>query len=97
MSSKYTLGLNIFHADSSACLFKDNKLIFATEEERPSRIKHDNRFPFQSIKLCLEEAQIDISDIDIITINRNPRSSIFSKIIYSIKNLYKFFFSFYKN
>jgi len=90
MKSKYTLGLNILHADSSACLFKDNKIVFAIEEERVTRIKHDSKFPFESIKLCLKEAQIGISDIDVITINNNPRSSIFFKIIFSIKNVYNF-------
>ena len=28
----YILGLNAFHADSSACLFKDENLIAAAEE-----------------------------------------------------------------
>ena len=36
----YTLGLNIFHADSSSCLMKDGKLVCAFEEERLNRIKH---------------------------------------------------------
>ena len=36
----YILGLNAFHADSSACLFKDENLIAAAEEERFRRIKH---------------------------------------------------------
>ena len=31
------LGLNCNHADSSACLFVDNKLEFGTEEERINR------------------------------------------------------------
>ena len=30
----YTLGLNIFHADSSSCLMKNGKLVCAFEEER---------------------------------------------------------------
>ena len=34
------LGLNCNHADSSACIIKDGKLMFAIEEERINRIKH---------------------------------------------------------
>ncbi|MEO8009835.1 MAG: carbamoyltransferase N-terminal domain-containing protein, partial [Betaproteobacteria bacterium] len=34
------LGLNAYHADSSACLVGDGKLIAAVEEERFRRIKH---------------------------------------------------------
>ena len=30
----YILGLNAYHGDCSACLFKDNKIIAAIEEER---------------------------------------------------------------
>ena len=36
----YIIGLNLYHGDASACLFKDGKLIFAAEEERYTRIKH---------------------------------------------------------
>ncbi len=34
------LGLNAYHADSSACLLRDGLLVAAAEEERFRRIKH---------------------------------------------------------
>ena len=34
---RLTLGLNVNHADSSACIIKDGKLLFAIEEERINR------------------------------------------------------------
>lgn len=34
------LGINAFHADSSAALVQDGKLIAAAEEERFRRVKH---------------------------------------------------------
>ena len=37
---KIILGINANHADSSACIIKDNKLIVAVEEERINRLKH---------------------------------------------------------
>ena len=36
----YILGLNAYHGDSAACIFKDGELIAAIEEERIRRIKH---------------------------------------------------------
>ena len=47
------LGLNCYHADSSACIFVDNKLVFGIEEERINRKKHWAGLPINSIKPCL--------------------------------------------
>ena len=47
------LGINAFHADSSACIFINGKLIAAAEEERFKRIKHWAGFPIESILFCL--------------------------------------------
>ena len=46
------LGLSTM-GNSAACIFKDNKIIAAIEEERLSRIKNDGAFPIRSIKECL--------------------------------------------
>ena len=48
------LGLNLFHADSSAVLLDDGKIIAAAEEERFTRIKHYTGFPTNSINFCLK-------------------------------------------
>ena len=83
----YTLGLNVFHGDCSACLFKDDKLIAAVEEERITRVKHAAGFPINSIKFCLDFEKIDIKDIDYVAINRNPNLRFFTKAIYALKNI----------
>lgn len=85
----YILGLNAFHGDSSACLFKDDKLIMAIEEERLRRIKHWAGFPIESIKACLKEANIDITEIDHITISRNPSANLFNKIKHTLTKIRK--------
>jgi carbamoyltransferase len=54
------LGINAYHADSSACILKNGELIAAVEEERFERIKHWAGFPAQSIKYCLSEAGVSI-------------------------------------
>ena len=66
------LGLNAYHADSAACLFKDGKLIAAAEEERFRRIKHWAGLPTQAIDYCLREGGVALRDIEHIAINRQP-------------------------
>ena len=51
--SKIILGVNTYHADSSACLIINGKLVAAIEEERLNRIKHYAGFPSKAIKECL--------------------------------------------
>ena len=75
----YILGINAYHADSSAAIFKDGMMIAATEEERFTRIKHWAGFPALAIQFCLREAGIDLKDVDYITIGRDPKAKISSK------------------
>lgn len=39
------LGISCSYHDSAACLIQDGKVVAAAEEERFSRVKHDNGFP----------------------------------------------------
>jgi len=81
-----TLGINSNHADSSACLFVNNKLEFGIEEERINRIKHWSGLPIKSIKECLDYANIELENIDHLTINTNPKSNLTKKIPFFLKN-----------
>ena len=58
------LGLNTYHADSSACIIKNSELQFAIEEERLNRIKHWAGFPIRSINECLKEVEIALQALD---------------------------------
>lgn len=82
----YILGLNAFHADSSAAIFKDGVMIAATEEERFTRVKHWAGFPTKAIQFCLREAGIGLSEVDHITIGRDPRAKFLNKLNYLRKN-----------
>lgn len=82
----YILGINAYHADSSAAIFKDGLLIAATEEERFKRIKHWAGFPSEAIAFCLKEAGITLSEVDHIAIGRNPYAKLSRKILYLLKN-----------
>jgi len=82
----YILGINAYHGDASACLFKDGDLLAAVEEERIVRIKHWAGFPHRSIDLCLKEAGIAIADVDHITIARDPRANVVKKAIHVLRH-----------
>jgi carbamoyltransferase len=86
----FILGINAFHGDSSACIFKDGKLIAAIEEERLKRIKHWAGFPDESIRFCLDECDISIKEVDYVTISRDPSANIYNKITHSLKNFVNF-------
>lgn len=81
----YTLGINAYHGDSSACIYKGTELIAATEEERIVRIKHWAGLPIKAIEFCLKEANISLKDVDVITISRDPKAKIGEKIIQTLK------------
>ncbi len=83
----YILGINAYHGDSSACILRDGIVIVASEEERFRRIKHWAGFPSEAIKFCLSEAGIDITQVDYITISRDPSANLHKKIIHAAKNL----------
>jgi carbamoyltransferase len=76
------LGLNAFHADSSAALVRDGKLIAAAEEERFRRIKHWAGFPSQAVAYCLREAGVQLSQVEHIAFNQDSRANLLRKIAY---------------
>ena len=82
----YILGVNAYHGDSSACIFKNDILIAASEEERFRRIKHWAGFPSKAIQFCLDEAKIEIKDLDYIAISRDPKANFKQKVFTALKN-----------
>jgi carbamoyltransferase len=83
------LGLNAYHADSSAAIFIDGVMIAATEEERFRRIKHWAGFPTEAITFCLKEAGVTLDEVNYITIGRDPKAKIWNKAKYVLKGLTK--------
>jgi carbamoyltransferase len=82
----YILGVNAYHGDSSAALLKDGVLVCAFEEERFNRVKHWAGFPLNSIKACLADQNITLSEIDFITIGRDPKANLLYKSLALMKN-----------
>jgi len=74
------LGINAHHADASAAIVVDGKLVAAAEEERFRRIKHWAGFPSVAIQYCLEAAGLQsINDVDHIAVNRDPNARMFKR------------------
>lgn len=80
------LGINAYHADSSAAIFVDGTLVAAIEEERFRRVKHWAGFPSLSIQFCLKEAGVAIEQVDYIAIGRDPAAKLFKKMWFLLKN-----------
>jgi len=69
---KSILGISAFYHDSAATLIVDGKIIAAMQEERFSRIKHDQSFPEKSIEFVLKFANLKLSDVDYIVFYEKP-------------------------
>ena len=66
------LGISAFYHDSAACLLQDGVIVAAAQEERFTRKKHDHRFPVSAIEYCLEEAGINVEDLDHVAFYDKP-------------------------
>ena len=68
----YILGISAYYHDSAACLLKDGEIIAAAQEERFTRRKHDQNFPINAIKYCLQDAGINTDDLEIVAFYDKP-------------------------
>jgi carbamoyltransferase len=74
------LGVNAHHADASAAIIADGKLVAAAEEERFRRIKHWAGLPTEAIRYCLLEAGVAVNDVDAIAVNRDPNARLWQRL-----------------
>ena len=81
------LGLNAYHADSAACIFKNGELLAAAEEERFRRIKHWAGLPTQAVDYCLQEVGAALSDVEHIAINRQPGVNNWRRLSFALTHL----------
>ena len=94
------MGISFGYHDSSVALIKDGEVVFAAQEERYSRIKHDNSFPKRSLEKAFQFAKmIDLTQIDYIVYYENSLTK-YSRILNSISrnilnNFKKGIFEFY--
>ena len=83
----YVLGINAYHGDAAAAITKDGQLLAAVEEERFNRKKHCAGFPAESVRYCLEVANVPLEEIDHIGISRDPSAHLHKKVLFSLKRL----------
>jgi carbamoyltransferase len=66
------LGISAFYHDSAACLVRDGEIVAAAQEERFTRKKHDFAFPHNAISYCLQEGDVQGSDLDLVAFYDKP-------------------------
>ncbi|MBI5428625.1 MAG: carbamoyltransferase [Nitrospinae bacterium] len=66
------LGISAFYHDSAACLVVDGEIVAAAQEERFTRKKHDQDFPFRAVEYCLKEGGIAAKDLNFVGFYDKP-------------------------
>ena len=66
------LGISCYYHDSAACLLDDGVLVAAAQEERFSRVKHDQDFPLRAVRYCLAEGGVTDGAIDAVAFYDKP-------------------------
>ena len=66
------LGISAFYHDSAAAIIDGEHIIAAAQEERFTRVKHDASFPINAVQYCLQEAGLEVDQIDNIVFFEKP-------------------------
>lgn len=66
------IGLSCFYHDSAVAAVEDGEIRFAIQEERLSRVKHDNRFPSLALAKALDACGWRIEDVDVVVFYEDP-------------------------
>ncbi|HXW57364.1 MAG TPA: carbamoyltransferase C-terminal domain-containing protein [Candidatus Cybelea sp.] len=79
------LGINAYHANASAAILVDGRLVGAVEEERLNRVKYAAGMPLRAIAWCLEAAGAKLGDVDHIAIPRDPWARLGTKLRFALR------------
>ena len=66
------LGISSYYHDSAAAVLVDGKIVFASQEERYTRVKHDPSFPTNAIKESLKYCSLKLNEFDAIVFYEKP-------------------------
>ena len=80
------LGLNMFHADASAAIIQDGKILFAVAEERLNRHKHYGGFPALAVEACLDAVGAKITDVEHVAVGQDSDANLAQKVQYALAN-----------
>jgi carbamoyltransferase len=79
------LGINAYHANASAAIVADGRLLAAVEEERLNRVKYAAGLPARAIQYCLDQAGVKLSEVDHIAIPRDPWARLPTKLRFAMR------------
>ena len=79
------LGINAYHANASAAIVVDGRLIAAVEEERLNRVKYAAGLPSRAMQFCLDRAGAKLSEVDHIAVPRDPFARMGTKLRFAMR------------
>ena len=79
------LGINAYHGDSAAAVFRDGELLAAAEEERFTRVKHAAGFPAQAIRYCIDAAGVRAEEVDHVAVPRKRSAHMVRKALWALR------------
>ncbi|HEV2489364.1 MAG TPA: carbamoyltransferase C-terminal domain-containing protein [Candidatus Acidoferrales bacterium] len=79
------LGINAYHANASAAIVVDGRLVAAVEEERLNRVKYAAGLPTRAIQYCLQTAGAKLTEVDHIAVPRNPWARLGTKLRFAMR------------
>ena len=66
------LGISAFFHDSSVTLLENGKILYASQEERFTRVKNDSSFPSHALRNLLKSNNLDLKKIDFVVFFEKP-------------------------
>ena len=97
MKKTRIIGISAYFHDSAAGLIEDGKIVYAAQEERFTRNKHDASFPINALKDLLRFNKLKLEDIDYIVFFEKPflkfERLIETYLTFAPKGLKQFLFS----
>lgn len=80
------IGISGLYHDSAAAIVKDGEILAAAQEERFTRVKHDNSLPYHAIDYCLEQAGIKMFEADAVVYYDQPMLTL-DRYVRTIRSL----------
>lgn len=68
----HILGISCYYHDAAAALVTNGKIVSAAQEERFTRIKHDQNFPSHAAAWCLDHSGITVNDLHAVAFYDKP-------------------------
>ncbi len=72
MKKNRIIGISAFFHDSAIAMIENGKIVYAAQEERFSRVKHDSSFPKNALIDLLNYSKINLNDVDAFVFFEKP-------------------------